>query len=700
MDRVAWEALSHAYGPAGDLPEILAAAGSSDEQEALDAVERLFSSVYHQGSVYPASAAVVPFVTELVLGPGTHHRALLLALLGGMADPRQADGGPDLAAVRAALDLQAPRLLPLLDDPDPEVRQAAAYAVGQSPGTAGPILARLRERWAVEREPPVRASLLLAGGRLDPGGSRDWLLLALEEPAAPLRAAAALAIVWAGLPWPERATAAVVEAFAAGDPLEDVGGLWDIQDPLCELLEPFDDVAGVPAAVLAALARAPSAEARGAAADAIGWLNQLRRSAPPRLVPLLGPLLADADETVQRAAATTVRAADAAARLVADELAALAARDPFPEGSDRRDAAAEALCTLIGLGDHRWRGPLLAAWRNRRPTYDAARALADAGVAADAELLAAVRERLRSVAGGSRAAHNERAELIWLLGCWGPASAPALPELLAALEHGWGTAARALAAIGPAATPAPPGLRAAAGRGDVAAGAAVWRLAGDAGPLLAAVGQAIQDGPRWPAPIDELLEVGDQARPLLPALGRFLTGTAAFTYPGRHVQVAAARVVWRLTGDPDAVLPTLRAVLAAGEEPAAAAARLAAELGQAARGLVGGLRQALADPRDPGARLAAARALWRLGADPAELVDPLLAAVADPWGGGELAVDLLVELGATTALPRLRELASQDRRVVTSGIADQIIPRDERLVRRLREAVDRLGGHPGPASSD
>jgi hypothetical protein len=132
--------------------------------------------------------------------------------------------------------------------------------------------------------------------------------------------------------------------------------------------------------------------------------------------------------------------------------------------------------------------------------------------------------------------------------------------------------------------------------------------------------------------------------------------------------------------------------LARGEESAAAAARLVPELGPAGRELVPELRQALADPRDAEARLAAARALWRLGVDPAELVDPLLAAVADGWGGGELAVDLLVELGAATALPRLRELASQDLRVVTSGIEDQLIPRDERLVNRLEEAVDRLGG--------
>lgn len=146
-------------------------------------------------------------------------------------------------------------------------------------------------------------------------------------------------------------------------------------------------------------------------------------------------------------------------------------------------------------------------------------------------------------------------------------------------------------------------------------------------------------------------------------------------------------MVWRVTGDPGAVAPTVRAVLAGGETSAGAAARLAAELGDHARPLLPLLRAAL---DDRWARVHAARALWRLGGDAGGLVEPLLAAAAECYGGGEVAVELLVEMRASAALPRLRALAEQDARVVTSGIYDSIVWQDERLRARLWQAVERL----------
>src|SRR5262245_19665645 len=150
------------------------------EGQAREAVDGLFSSVFHQGTVYPASVAAVPFVAELALSPVVHHRFLLVYLLGGIADPREAHGAA-VAAVRAAATAQVPRLLPLLADPDPRVRETAVYTLAQCPDTAAPVLARLWERWAVEDVPLVRAALLAAGGRLDPTGRADWLSEALGD---------------------------------------------------------------------------------------------------------------------------------------------------------------------------------------------------------------------------------------------------------------------------------------------------------------------------------------------------------------------------------------------------------------------------------------------------------------------------------------------------------------------------------------
>jgi hypothetical protein len=209
------------------------------------------------------------------------------------------------------------------------------------------------------------------------------------------------------------------------------------------------------------------------------------------------------------------------------------------------------------------------------------------------------------------------------------------------------------------------------------------------GPLLGTVGRALDREVVWEPTIARLLDFGGHARPLLPRLGRFLTGEPARTFPGRHAQMAAATVVWRLTGEPGAVVPTVRAVLAGGETSAGAAARLAAELGGQARPLLPLLRAAL---DDRWARVDAARALWRLGGDAGDLVEPLVAAAGECYGGGEVAVDLLVAMRVTAALPRLRVLAEQDARVVTSGIHDDVVRHDERLQARLRQAIGQLAG--------
>jgi hypothetical protein len=155
LGEVAWGALDHAYGSADDIPGVLRAAASADAEEAEEAIDTLFGSIFHQGTVYPASVAVVPFVAELAVAPAVHHRSLLVDLLGGMADPGEASGA-ELASVRAAVTAQVPRLLPLLADPDPKVRETVAYTLARCPDATGPVVAGLRERWAVEDVPLVR----------------------------------------------------------------------------------------------------------------------------------------------------------------------------------------------------------------------------------------------------------------------------------------------------------------------------------------------------------------------------------------------------------------------------------------------------------------------------------------------------------------------------------------------------------------
>jgi hypothetical protein len=57
--------LFHAFGPATDVPALIRqlADGSSDGREA--ALAELFGPIWHQGTVFEATACAVPFPIEL-----------------------------------------------------------------------------------------------------------------------------------------------------------------------------------------------------------------------------------------------------------------------------------------------------------------------------------------------------------------------------------------------------------------------------------------------------------------------------------------------------------------------------------------------------------------------------------------------------------------------------------------------------------
>ncbi|MGW7426389.1 hypothetical protein ACWGJB_41480 [Streptomyces sp. NPDC054813] len=56
LDTRLWSSLSHAYGSAEDVPDLLRALTGADAGEADGALSELYGSVLHQGTVYAASA--------------------------------------------------------------------------------------------------------------------------------------------------------------------------------------------------------------------------------------------------------------------------------------------------------------------------------------------------------------------------------------------------------------------------------------------------------------------------------------------------------------------------------------------------------------------------------------------------------------------------------------------------------------------
>jgi hypothetical protein len=78
-DDVAWDLVSHAYGPAVEVPSWLE--GLRDPDRADESLEELFVSLLHQGTHYSATALVVPYLVDAALDPQVLDRVGAVAFL-------------------------------------------------------------------------------------------------------------------------------------------------------------------------------------------------------------------------------------------------------------------------------------------------------------------------------------------------------------------------------------------------------------------------------------------------------------------------------------------------------------------------------------------------------------------------------------------------------------------------------------------
>ncbi|MFG2908997.1 hypothetical protein ACGF13_28485 [Kitasatospora sp. NPDC048286] len=250
LDDIDWAALRHAYGSAEDVPGELRAACGEDEKARDRAFERLFNSICHQGSRYSSSPFAVPFLARIaVAGPDgvrTEALMLLLRLAVDWHDTYDLPLGIDTAAWRAAaispeenlrwydeqiaaetdearleklregreycaaghpidaregtlcsydaVRAELPLLMPLLDDPDPEVRSRCAYLLGRFPEKAGTVAEPLLRRLEAERDPVTAATLLIAAGLLTDHDGDGGIARRLDDQEPLVRWAAATAL--------------------------------------------------------------------------------------------------------------------------------------------------------------------------------------------------------------------------------------------------------------------------------------------------------------------------------------------------------------------------------------------------------------------------------------------------------------------------------------------------------------------------
>jgi HEAT repeat protein len=191
---IEWSQLRHAYGGASDVPSLLQALLSKRGAERQRAIGELFSCLCHQGTVYEASAAVLPFLIELLASPDVPDRDAIAHLFACIVDgggffhthaSLDREAGEAVAkahgftldqmlqrergtvqAVRLAGATGLHLLLPYLQHEEPELREAVAQALGRYPELGPQLLAVLERHHATEPDEHVRAAMLASITRL------------------------------------------------------------------------------------------------------------------------------------------------------------------------------------------------------------------------------------------------------------------------------------------------------------------------------------------------------------------------------------------------------------------------------------------------------------------------------------------------------------------------------------------------------
>jgi hypothetical protein len=193
LNEIPWASLTHAYGPANDVPALILALRSPDEEVRQETWTELYGNIWHQGTIYEATAYAVPFLVELLLDPSVQQKDWILGFLAEIANGtsywdvhqhvpfiqhaqrEQIASGQmadkiarELAWVKAARDAVnagSPVYRALLKHNDNQIRMASAFLLSNFPDN----LDALQAAYADEESGEVRAAEALALGDLGAG---------------------------------------------------------------------------------------------------------------------------------------------------------------------------------------------------------------------------------------------------------------------------------------------------------------------------------------------------------------------------------------------------------------------------------------------------------------------------------------------------------------------------------------------------
>lgn len=583
VDLIDWAALRHNYGSAEDVPGLLRRCAGPNPEDAEIAADDLLNHLFHQGGyICSAAPATLPFLLRLAATPDVPSRRTLLELVSRLVSEavlvaeKWVDPGWPSAWERAL-----PEVLVLLNAPAPEIRRAAADVIGscRSPGEL--TLPALLRRWQAEDDPATRLDLILALGRAalqEPTGEhgtgvRHLLRELLDAPEAQIRLAAVHAIAPADPALPAQQLGLLLEA---------------VRDPSVELWQHTSAVeSGVqgvhhwtaalltgpsPSFTLGLLDDHPDVEQRiGGLARAGGLLAQWR-SPTTALLPRLVARLDDPAAEVRFRAAELLACLGPAAAAHADEVAALIGDTDARTTRKRETVAEAAVWALARMNDPRCVPGLIDAAAHPRSGFASNSAhypSADWHYA----VLPAVHEvvghlpdhaglLLPMICGRLDTAMDDHVlnSYCQVLAGWGPAADAAVPQLLGLLEDDqtWPAAARALAGIGRAGNGALEPLLARSAAGGAHTELAAWasyKVGGEPGPAMEALGRTVTER-GFPRPALQMLaDLGTHAAPHADRLRTMTSDTEPWT------RIEAAHALWAVTGDTETTVPALMTAL-------------------------------------------------------------------------------------------------------------------------------------------
>ena len=236
-----WDQVSHAYGPAAEVPGWIA--GLRDAPTAAQCLAELYGSITYQGSRYSATPPCVPLLVDVALDRSVVNRADVVFLIGFCAmgysgdwldwrNQRRVQAGPYERASWDAVVAEHRRLQELLADPDRSVVAAALTVLAWTGGGNDRVLAAIAA--AAEsgdgRDQCTAWLSSVALGQLPPGMAGPVSLADSSEPGR--FGAAVAALTFGDASAPPEAVDELCAVFASVDAGKDLTA--------CEFLMPED----------------------------------------------------------------------------------------------------------------------------------------------------------------------------------------------------------------------------------------------------------------------------------------------------------------------------------------------------------------------------------------------------------------------------------------------------------------------------